>query len=64
MAEIREVYVDYVPKGYEDVIPGHKTYCKIVGESAPGKKPLLVLHGGPGDTHNDDRSEERVWERV
>ena len=52
MAEIKEVYVDYVPKGYEDVIPGHKTYCKIVGESAPGKKPLLVLHGGPGDTHN------------
>lgn len=43
MADIKEVYVDYA---------GFKTYCKIVGESKPGKKPLLVLHGGPGDCHN------------
>ncbi len=43
MAEIKEVYVPYA---------GYKTYCKIVGEKTPGKKPLLVLHGGPGDTHN------------
>ena len=52
MAEMKEVWVDYVPKGYEDKIPGHKTYVQIYGECAPGKKPLLVLHGGPGDTHN------------
>ena len=43
MAEIKEVYVDYA---------GFKTYCKIVGECQPGKKPLLILHGGPGDCHN------------
>ena len=43
MADIKEVYVDYA---------GFKTYCKIVGEKTPGKKPLLVLHGGPGDCHN------------
>ena len=52
MAEMKEVWVDYVPAGYEDKIPGHKTYVKIFGECEPGKKPLLVLHGGPGDTHN------------
>lgn len=39
----KEVYVPY--KGYQ-------TYCKIFGERTPGKKPLLVLHGGPGDCHN------------
>lgn len=29
-----------------------KTYYRIVGESAQGKKPLVLLHGGPGSTHN------------
>ena len=43
MAQIEEVYVDYA---------GYQTYCKIVGESEPGKKPLLVLHGGPGGSHD------------
>ena len=43
MADIREVYVDYA---------GYQTYCKIVGEGEPGKKPLLVLHGGPGGSHD------------
>lgn len=45
MAHITEAYVDYV---------GFKTYCKIVepDEPAAGKKPLLVLHGGPGACHN------------
>ena len=43
MAEIREEYVDY---------NGHKTYVKIVGENQPGKKTLLMLHGGPGNCHN------------
>ena len=43
-APIEERYVDY---------NGHKTYVKIVGERKDnGKKPLLVLHGGPGDCHN------------
>lgn len=31
---------------------GFKTYYRIVGESTQGKKPLVLLHGGPGSTHN------------
>ena len=45
MAHITEAYVDYA---------GFKTYCKAFepDEPAAGKKPLLVLHGGPGACHN------------
>lgn len=31
---------------------GFKTYYRIVGEPTEGKKPLVLLHGGPGSTHN------------
>ncbi|WP_373600448.1 proline iminopeptidase [Paraclostridium bifermentans] len=31
---------------------GFKTYYRIVGEATQGKKPLVLLHGGPGSTHN------------
>lgn len=31
---------------------GYQTYYRIVGEATPGKKPLLLLHGGPGSSHN------------
>ncbi|WP_250674124.1 proline iminopeptidase [Paraclostridium ghonii] len=31
---------------------GFKTYYRIVGEGTKGKKPLVLLHGGPGSTHN------------
>lgn len=31
---------------------GHQTYYRIVGEKTGGKKPLILLHGGPGSTHN------------
>lgn len=31
---------------------GFKTYYRIVGENTEGKKPLVLLHGGPGSTHN------------
>lgn len=31
---------------------GFKTYYRIVGESTEGKAPLVLLHGGPGSTHN------------
>jgi proline-specific peptidase len=32
---------------------GYQTWYRIVGESeAPGKLPLLALHGGPGATHD------------
>ncbi|WP_342745919.1 alpha/beta fold hydrolase [Raoultibacter massiliensis] len=42
MAEMKSGYVDYL---------GFKTYYEIYGEKKPCKKPLLILHGGPGDTH-------------
>lgn len=40
---VREGYMPYL---------GHKTYYRIVGECKEGKKPLVLLHGGPGSTHN------------
>lgn len=40
--EIKEGYIDYL---------GYKTYYRIVNPN--GKKtPLVLLHGGPGSTHN------------
>ena len=30
----------------------YKTYYRIVGESRDNKKPLILLHGGPGSSHN------------
>lgn len=37
----------------EGYIPfdGYRTYYRIAGTCAPGKLPLLVLHGGPGAAH-------------
>lgn len=44
MPTIHEGYISY--KGYQ-------TYYRIVGDGeAPGKLPLLTLHGGPGATHD------------
>ena len=40
-----------ITEGYMD-FQGFKTYYRIVGERKPGKAPLLLLHGGPGSTHN------------
>ncbi|KRN28119.1 proline iminopeptidase [Lactobacillus selangorensis] len=31
---------------------GYQTYYRIVGEAQPGKAPLLLIHGGPGSSHN------------
>jgi proline iminopeptidase len=40
--EIKEGYIDYL---------NYKTFYRIVNPK--GKKtPLLMLHGGPGSTHN------------
>ena len=33
---------------------GYKTYYRIVGEKAPGKAPLLLIHGGPGRTGENE----------
>lgn len=40
-----------IEEGYMPFL-GHKTYFRIVGENSNGKLPLLLLHGGPGSTHN------------
>ena len=39
-----------ITEGYMPYL-GHKTYYRIVGKSG-GKTPLVLLHGGPGSTHN------------
>ena len=31
---------------------GYRTYYRVVGEPSSTKAPLLLLHGGPGSTHN------------
>jgi len=40
-----------ITEGYMPYL-GHKTYYRLVGESKGNKKPLILLHGGPGSTHN------------
>lgn len=40
-----------ITEGYMPYL-GYKTYYRIVGECQDGKKPLVLLHGGPGSTHN------------
>lgn len=40
-----------IEEGYMPYL-GHKTYYRIVGEQSGNKKPLIVMHGGPGSTHN------------
>ena len=31
---------------------GYETYYRVAGQRTSGKKPLVLLHGGPGSTHN------------
>ena len=41
--EIREGYMPFLD---------YRTYYRIVGKRTGNKKPLVLLHGGPGSTHN------------
>ena len=41
--EIREGYMPFLE---------YKTYYRVVGKNTGNKKPLVLLHGGPGSTHN------------
>ena len=41
--EVIEGYMPYL---------GHLTYYRIVGKCEGNKKPIILLHGGPGSTHN------------
>ena len=43
MMKITEGYIPFM---------GYQTYYRIVGEEYTEKTPLLLLHGGPGSTHN------------
>ena len=40
-----------IEEGYMPFL-GHKTYYRIVGEGSRERKPIVLLHGGPGSTHN------------
>lgn len=40
-----------IQEGYMPFM-GHQTYYRIVGECKDGKKPIVLIHGGPGSTHN------------
>ena len=40
-----------ITEGYMPFM-GYQTYYRIAGECTGNKKPLLLLHGGPGSTHN------------
>ena len=40
-----------ITEGYMPYL-GYKTYYRIVGEPSKDKAPLLLLHGGPGSSHN------------
>jgi proline-specific peptidase len=38
----------------------HATWYRVVGEDAPGRLPLVCLHGGPGSTHHYFEPLERL----
>ncbi len=40
-----------IEEGYMPYL-GYKTYYRIVGEDQDGKAPIILLHGGPGSSHN------------
>lgn len=51
--EIREGYMPFLE---------YKTYYRVVGENTGNKKPLVLLHGGPGSTHNYFEVLDRIAE--
>lgn len=51
--EIREGYMPFLE---------YKTYYRVVGKNTGNKKPLVLLHGGPGSTHNYFKVLDRIAE--
>lgn len=51
--EIREEYMPFLE---------YKTYYRVVGKNTGNKKPLVLLHGGPGSTHNYFEVLDRIAE--
>ena len=49
-----------ISEGYMPFM-GHHTYYRTVGERTD-KAPLILLHGGPGSTHNYFEVLDRVAE--
>ncbi len=52
-----------VQEGYMPYL-GYQTYYRIVGENTGNKKPLVLLHGGPGSTHNKFEVLDRLAEET
>ena len=50
-----------ITEGYMPYL-GYSTYYRIAGECIGNKKPLLLLHGGPGSTHNYFEVLDRIAE--
>ncbi|WP_434433250.1 proline iminopeptidase [Lactiplantibacillus paraplantarum] len=46
VSDILDVQEGYMP------FHGYQTYYRIVGDQSSTKTPLVLLHGGPGSTHN------------
>ena len=40
-----------ISEGYMDFL-GYRSYYRIVGDLSAPNPPLILLHGGPGSTHN------------
>ena len=40
-----------ITEGYMPFLD-YQTYYRVVGENTGNKKPLVLLHGGPGSSHN------------
>ncbi|VDG20966.1 proline iminopeptidase [Lactobacillus koreensis] [Lactiplantibacillus mudanjiangensis] len=53
-----QVRTGYLPFGQ------YQTYYRIVGDLTSGVTPLLLLHGGPGSTHNYFESFDQFAERA
>lgn len=51
--EIREGYMPFLE---------YKTYYRVIGKNTGNKKPLVLLHGGPGSTHNYFEVLDRIAE--
>ena len=51
-----------ITEGYMPFKEG-QTYYRITGECKGDKKPLVLLHGGPGSTHNYFEVLDEVAER-
>ena len=51
--EIREGYMPFLE---------YKTYYRVVGKNTGNKQPLVLLHGGPGSTHNYFEVLDRIAE--